>query len=67
EQADTMIAAAAELDDDLQPLYKACFVESNPIPAKAALAIKGLCTATMRLPLVAASLSTVKLMESILL
>ncbi len=66
EQAETMVAAASELDEDLQPLYKACFVESNPIPAKAALALKGLCTAAMRLPLVEASESTKTLMKEIL-
>lgn len=51
-------AAAAELDAPLQPLYKACFIESNPIPAKAALSMLGLCTDAMRLPLVPASQAT---------
>ena len=42
---------ARELDSRLAPLYDACFVESNPIPAKAALSIMGLCEPDMRLPL----------------
>lgn len=58
--------AAQMLDAPLQPLYKACFVEPNPIPAKAALNVLGLCTAEMRLPLVTATESTFNLMRSIL-
>ena len=36
-------AKAEALDKKLAPLYDACFVESNPIPAKAALSVLGLC------------------------
>ena len=49
---------ASKLNERLQPLFKGCFVESNPIPAKAALAQMGLCTKTMRLPLTAATSAT---------
>jgi len=42
----------------LMPLMDALFLESNPIPTKAALAVKGICGDTMRLPLVAASPET---------
>jgi 4-hydroxy-tetrahydrodipicolinate synthase len=35
----------------LQPLHRALFAESNPIPLKAALAELGLCGAELRLPL----------------
>jgi 4-hydroxy-tetrahydrodipicolinate synthase len=42
----------------LMPLMDALFLESNPIPTKAALALKGLCGDAMRLPLVAASAAT---------
>lgn len=52
------LAEAAALNARLQPLFKGCFVESNPIPAKAALAQMGLCTKTMRLPLTAATEAT---------
>lgn len=46
---------AAKLNASLEGLYKACFLESNPIPAKEALRQLGLCTGAMRLPLVPAS------------
>ncbi len=42
---------AKEIDDKLQPLNKALFVESNPIPLKWALAEMGLISPTIRLPL----------------
>lgn len=57
---------ARALEDRLKPLFSACFVESNPIPAKAALALMGLCQDTMRLPLVSASPQTRVLMEKVL-
>lgn len=44
---------ARELDEKLQPLNKALFVESNPIPLKWALAEMGLISAGIRLPLTA--------------
>jgi 4-hydroxy-tetrahydrodipicolinate synthase len=49
---------AIALHQALLPLMDALFLESNPIPTKAALAIKGLCGDTLRLPLVAASAAT---------
>lgn len=49
---------AESLDARLQPLYKACFVESNPIPVKEALSQLGLCPPTMRLPLTQATRQT---------
>ena len=57
---------AAALDEALKPLYKACFVESNPIPAKAALNLLGICSDEMRLPLVEASQSTRDLMSEVI-
>ena len=59
-------AKASSINDTLKPLYKACFVESSPIPAKAALNLLGLCTKEMRLPLVEASQSTVDLMSKLI-
>ena len=44
---------AKELDEKLQPLNKALFVESNPIPLKWTLAEMGLISAAIRLPLTA--------------
>ena len=42
----------------LLPLMDALFLESNPIPLKAALALKGICLDTLRLPLESASSAT---------
>lgn len=44
-------ARAEELDRKLAPVHRAMFVESNPIPAKWALAQMGLMEAGIRLPL----------------
>jgi 4-hydroxy-tetrahydrodipicolinate synthase len=41
----------AAVRDLLHPLHAALFVESNPIPVKAALEQLGLCGSDMRLPL----------------
>lgn len=57
---------AEHLDFAMQNLYKTCFIESNPIPAKAAMNILGICSDTMRLPLVPASESTRALMQEII-
>ena len=57
---------ARGIDAGLKPLYKACFVESSPIPAKAGLSLLGLCTKEMRLPLVEASQSTLDLMAGLI-
>lgn len=46
---------AQALDDELQPLYEDLTVTSNPIPVKTALAMLGLCSERMRLPMVPAS------------
>lgn len=57
---------AAEIEEGLKTLFKACFVEPNPIPAKAALSLLGLCTDAMRLPLVPAEESTRALLREVL-
>ncbi|MBQ9476139.1 MAG: 4-hydroxy-tetrahydrodipicolinate synthase [Bacteroidales bacterium] len=57
---------ASELDNALKPLYKACFVESNPIPVKAGMECLGLCTAQVRLPLTEAVAGTRDLMKETL-
>lgn len=46
------LAEARTLDAALAPLIDACFVESNPIPAKAMLAMMGRVQNSLRLPLV---------------
>lgn len=57
---------AIRLNNSLMPLYHACFVESNPIPAKAALSLMGLCRDEMRLPLLPATESTRTLLADVL-
>ena len=56
------IEKAAGLHEKLSPLFRNCFVESNPIPAKAALAAMGLIENELRLPLVPAQQKTYDLM-----
>ena len=58
--------SARALHHRLFPLFKACFVESNPIPAKAALSLLGQMRATVRLPLAEASDQTKELMQKVL-
>ena len=53
---------AEELNAKLTPLFNNCFVESNPIPAKAAMHAMGLIGNELRLPLVPAQQSTYDLM-----
>lgn len=43
---------SAQIQIDLCDLIDALFVETNPIPVKAALGAMGLCSSTLRLPLV---------------
>ncbi len=62
-----LVAAAAEGDLDrarqvhyrLLPLFRALFLESNPVPVKALLSLAGRCTAEVRLPLIEAAPPTV--------
>ncbi len=60
------LASAREMHYRLMPLFKACFVESNPIPAKAAMAQLGLMRNELRLPLVPASAQTEELLKNVL-
>lgn len=53
---------AFKLNEELTPLFTNCFVESNPIPAKAALHAMGLIENEFRLPLIPAQQSTYDLM-----
>ncbi len=45
------IAKARELEARLAPFFKACFVETNPIPIKTAMAHIGWCEEVFRLPM----------------
>ncbi len=42
---------AREIEQKLMPLFKATFIETNPIPIKAAMAMKGWCREEYRLPM----------------
>ena len=57
---------AARLNDRLAPLFRGCFIESNPIPVKAGLASMGLISNELRLPLVPSTPSTYAEMEKII-
>ena len=56
------MAKAEQMNKDLTPLFNNCFVESNPIPAKAAMHAMGLIENELRLPLVPSQQSTYDLM-----
>jgi 4-hydroxy-tetrahydrodipicolinate synthase len=43
--------AARKMHYELLPLFRAAFIETNPIPIKAALAMKGMITESYRLPM----------------
>jgi 4-hydroxy-tetrahydrodipicolinate synthase len=53
---------AEQINARLTPLFTNCFVESNPIPAKAAMSAMGLIENELRLPLVPSQQSTYDLM-----
>ena len=57
---------ARRLNFRLMPLFKGCFIESNPIPVKAGMASLGLLEDSLRLPLASASAATRAAMEEIL-
>lgn len=57
---------ALVIHERLTPLFRNCFVESNPIPTKAALSAMGLMRNELRLPLVPASQSAFELMTETL-
>ena len=54
---------AARLNDRLAPLFRGCFIESNPIPVKAGLASMGLISNELRLPLIPATERTCTIMQ----
>ena len=64
--ASSDLKEAIRLNNSLMPLYHACFVESNPIPVKAALSLMGLCRDEMRLPLLPATDRTRALLADVL-
>ena len=59
------LKTARALQYRLMPLFRACFVEPNPIPGKAAMARLGLMANELRLPLVPASRKTEELIAKV--
>lgn len=57
---------ARKLHRQLTPIFKAMFIESNPIPVKAALAMSGLIEEVYRLPLVPLSAANRVKLEQVL-
>lgn len=63
---DGNFSEANNIHHKLFPLFKACFVESNPIPVKAGLNAMGVIQNVLRLPLTSSTESTNKLMKEVL-
>ena len=63
---DGRYAAALKIHNRLLPLMSANFIESNPIPVKAALAMMGRIEARYRLPLVPMGAENLKIFSRIL-
>ncbi|MFB6124577.1 MAG: 4-hydroxy-tetrahydrodipicolinate synthase [Halanaeroarchaeum sp.] len=60
------VAEARARHHELGPLFRAMFVETNPIPVKEAMAIRGYGPADMRLPLTRLSDEHVEYLETVL-
>ena len=60
-------AKAAEINKKLEPLYKAAFITTNPIPIKAALEMVGFNCGKPRLPLIEASSEEKETIRKVLL
>ena len=63
---DKSIQETTKLDEILQPLHNAMFVESNPSPVKYAAKLLNLCTDDVRLPLVKVTEKTKGIVEKAL-
>lgn len=60
------MTAARRIHYRLMPLFKNCFVESNPIPVKAGMSLLGLVRNNLRLPLTSATENTLDIMRQTL-
>ncbi|MGB9986328.1 4-hydroxy-tetrahydrodipicolinate synthase [Salarchaeum japonicum] len=63
---DDEYAAAREVHYELGPLFRALFAETNPVPVKHALELRGHGTATFRDPLSPASEETIDRLDAVL-
>jgi 4-hydroxy-tetrahydrodipicolinate synthase len=61
------LSAALKLHEQLYPLFKDLFIETNPQPVKAALAMMGIIQEELRLPLVSISAKNRAVLKSTLL
>jgi 4-hydroxy-tetrahydrodipicolinate synthase len=61
------LSAALKMHQQLYPLFKDLFIETNPQPIKAALAMMGLIQEEFRLPLVPMSAKNRAILKSTLL
>lgn len=59
-------AEARRINEKLYPLHKVLFLETNPIPVKAALALLGRCSDEVRLPLCGLSEENKKKLKTVL-
>lgn len=57
---------ARGIDSRLVPMYQALFMETNPVPVKAALGLIGLCSNEVRMPLKNASDSTIQCLKPVM-
>ena len=55
-----------ELHYELLPLFRALFVETNPIPVKTAASLLGLCSDEMRLPMVPLSGENLRVLQRVM-
>lgn len=58
---------ALEIHRDIAPLCKAMFLETNPIPVKAAMKILGRDSGSMRLPMTPASAATIEKLKQLVM
>ena len=61
------LKAALKIHEEFTPLFKALFLESNPTPVKAALAMMGFIQPEYRLPLVRIRPKTAKILKDTLI
>ena len=55
-----------ELHYELLPLFRALFVETNPIPVKTAASLLGLCSDEMRLPMIPLSGENLRTLQRVM-
>jgi 4-hydroxy-tetrahydrodipicolinate synthase len=58
--------AALELHYELSPLFRALFIETNPIPVKAAVGMRGMAAGPVRLPLAGLSPQNAEILAGVL-